>query len=156
MAVFGTTEIKDVGFQEPPYTVSRELIEQFRQATPSELKGIIEDLFETITLFDNHAVAATYKQHGGEHFEVTVSVASHKFRVDELGVEKEVPIDDPIDIGILDKDGHYLYLKKHGIDTSESEIVVQVDGRPAKAGIDPLNILVDRKPKDNVIPVKAE
>ena len=93
MAVFGTTEIKDVGFQEPPYTVSRELIEQFRQATPSELKGIIEDLFETITLFDNHAVAATYKQHGGEHFEVTVSVASHKFRVDELGVEKEVPID---------------------------------------------------------------
>ena len=44
--------IKDVGFQEPPYTVSRELIEHFRQATPSELQGIIEDLFETITLFD--------------------------------------------------------------------------------------------------------
>ena len=148
--------IRDVGFQEPPYTVSRELIEHFRQATPSELKGIIEDLFETITLFDNHAVAATYKQHDVGNFEVRVKVASHKYRADELGVENEIPIDDHIDIGVLDEDGNYLYLQKHRIDTSESEIIIQVDGRPAKAGIDPLNKLVDRKPRDNVISVNAD
>ena len=40
-------------------------------------------------------------------------------------------------------------------DFDAGEIVLQVDGLPAKAGIDPLNILVDRKPKDNVISVKA-
>jgi ABC-2 type transport system permease protein len=147
--------IKDVGFQEPPYTVSRELIKHFRRATPSELKGIIEDLFETITLFDNHTVATTYKQRDDGKFDVRIKVASRKFRADELGVEIVVPIDDQIDIGVLDKDGNYLYLEKHKIDTSESEIIVQVDVRPAKAGIDPLNILVDRKPKDNVISVKA-
>ena len=147
--------IKDVGFQEPPYTVSRELIEHFRQATPSELESIIEDLFETITLFNNRAVAATYKQIGEGNFEVCLKVASHKYRADELGVENEVPIDDHIDIGVLDKDGNYLYLQKHRLETSESEIIIQVDGRPAKAGIDPLNKLVDRKPKDNVISVRA-
>ena len=147
--------IKEVGFQEPPYTVSRELIGHFRQATPNDLKGIIEDLFETITLFDNRAISATYEQHDEGKFEVRLTVASHKFRADELGIENEVPVDDQIDVGILDEDGNYLYLEKHKIDASESEIIVRVDGTPAKAGIDPLNILVDRKPKDNVIAVKA-
>jgi hypothetical protein len=31
-----------------------------------------------------------------------------------------------------------------------------VDGRPARAGIDPDNKLIDRKPTDNMVPVDTQ
>jgi hypothetical protein len=55
---------------------------------------------------------------------------------------------------VLDEEGEYVYLKKHRIEGSECEIVVPISNVPAKAGIDPLNKLVDRKPADNVIKVE--
>ena len=145
--------IQEVGFQEPPYTVSRELIEHFRRATPPELAGIIDDLFESITLFDNRAVSATYRQLGEGKAEVRLKVAARKIKANELGRENEVPVDDQIDIGVLDENGEYLYLQKHRIDAAESEITIEVEGTPSRAGIDPLNKLVDRKPKDNLVTV---
>jgi len=36
------------------------------------------------------------------------------------------------------------------------DFTLTVEGRPAKAGIDPLNKLIDRKPEDNVIKVEPE
>jgi hypothetical protein len=40
---------------------------------------------------------------------------------------------------------------KHKIEQHETEFTILVDRLPAKAGIDPWNKLVDRKPDDNVI-----
>ena len=54
--------LRSVAYQDPPYTNSLELIEQIRRVTPPELLYLIEDLFETITLYDNRAVAATYRK----------------------------------------------------------------------------------------------
>ena len=54
--------IKKVAFQEPPYTISRELLAEFRAVTPPEYQYLIEDLFETITLFENRAVSATLQE----------------------------------------------------------------------------------------------
>jgi aminopeptidase N len=146
--------LKAAAFQQPPYCVSRELIEHFRQVTPADLAYIIEDLFETITIYDNRTKLATYEKQSDGKYAVHIHVAARKYRADELGEEKEIPINDYIDIGVLDDDGNYLYLQKHKIGSRESEIVVEVDGRPAKAGIDPINKLVDRQPKDNVVSVK--
>ena len=68
-------------------------------------------------------------------------------------MEHEKPINDLIDVGALDAGGDYLYLAKHRISEDESDIMVSVPALPAKAGIDPLNKLVDRKPNDNLTPV---
>ena len=48
----------------------------------------------------------------------------------------------------------FLYLKKHRIKSGESTLVIEVDGKAAKAGIDPVVKLIDRRPDDNVIAVK--
>ena len=145
--------LERVAFQEPPYTTSLQLLEHIRKVTPADYQYVLKDMFETITLFDNRTVSASFAETGTGEYEVHLQVASKKFRANELGVEKEIAVNDLIDIGVLDKDGNFLYLKKHRIQGSEFDIVVSVPQIPAKAGIDPLNKLIDRKPGDNVIGV---
>ena len=146
--------VRDKGFQEPPYTISRDLIEQFRKVTPPDLQYLIEDLFESITLYDNRAVSATYRKLDGGDYEVTIEVTSKKFRADQQGAETETTLQDQIDIGVLNANGDYMFLEKRLIDSEENRFVVTLDKMPAKAGIDPLNKLIDRQPDNNVVPVK--
>ena len=89
----------------------------------------------------------------GEH-EVTVRVAVKKLRADELGVETEVPVDDEMDIGVLGKDGTPLLLERRRLRTGQTTVTVRVKGEPSRAGVDPLNKLIDRKPDDNVTDVE--
>ena len=57
-------------------------------------------------------------------------------------------------MGVLDAQGNYLYLQKHKIEKERTELTLVVDKLPAKAGIDPLNKLIDRDPEDNVVKVE--
>jgi ABC-2 type transport system permease protein len=145
--------VQAVAYQDPPYTNSVELIDRLRKIVPQQYSYIIHDMFETITLYENRALSATYKQTSDGKFEVRLKVAAKKIRAGELGEEKEVPLADWIDIGVLDKDGKPLYMVKHKIERNETEFTIPVDRLPAKAGIDPWNKLVDRKPDDNVVAV---
>jgi len=145
--------VQAVAFQNPPYTISTELIDRLRKVVPPQYVYIIPDMFESITLYENRAIAATYRPISGGKYEVKLKVESRKVKSGELGEEKEVPLADWIDIGVLDSKGKPLYMEKHKIERRETEFTIIVDGVPAKAGIDPWNKLVDRKPDDNVIAV---
>ncbi|HML17671.1 MAG TPA: M1 family aminopeptidase [Bryobacteraceae bacterium] len=145
--------VQAVAFQNPPYTISTELIDRLRKIVPPQYAYIIPDMFESITLYENRAIAATYRPISGGKYEVKLKVESRKVKSGELGEEKEVPLADWIDIGVLDSKGKPLYMEKHKIERRETEFTIIVDGVPAKAGIDPWNKLVDRKPDDNVIAV---
>ena len=145
--------IKDVGFQDPPYTNSIELLKYIKDVTPAKYSYIIEDMFETITLHDNKAVSAKARTlESGQH-EVTLFIKSRKLCSDGFGNESEIPINDWIDIGVLGKDGKELYLKKHKIRAPEVELRIKVDDEPEKAGIDIYNKLIDRHPEDNTVPI---
>ena len=150
--------IKQVGFQEPPYTTSRELVEILREATPPEYRYVIEDMLETITLYDNKVVSATATPAGEGKTKVVFTVTAKKLRADELGDETEVPIADSIDVGVFAAPGpgeHELgaplLLEKRRITGPETTIEVEVAGAPARVGIDPYNKLIDRSPRDNTM-----
>ena len=71
-------------------------------------------------------------------------------------------MDDTVDVGVFaaggeddDKDGVPLLVEKQHITSGQHEIVLVVDREPARAGIDPYNKLIDRKPSDNVVRVHA-
>ena len=147
------TYIKKVAYQEPPYTISRELIAEFRAVTPPEFQYFITDLFETITLWENRAISATSKEKPGGKYEVTLKVSAKKLRADENGKQAEVPMDDLVDIGVVGANDEPLYLKKHRIKGGETTLTLEVAGKPAKAGIDPVVKLIDRRPDDNSIGV---
>jgi len=145
--------VQAVAYQNPPYTNSVELIDRIRKIVPPEFAYIIPDMFESITLYENRALSATYKQRPDGKYEVNLKVAAKKIQASELGDEKDLPLSDWIDIGVLDSDGKALYMTRHKIEKPETEFTIVVDRVPAKAGIDPWNKLVDRKPDDNVVAV---
>ena len=148
--------IRKVGFQEPPYTISRELLAEFRAVTPPEHQPMIADLFETITLWENRAISATAKPLGGERYAVTVKVAAKKLRSDDSGQQVEVPMNDWIDIGVQDAAGKMLALRKEWVKSGESTYTLEVQGVPAKAGIDPVVKRIDRRSDDNTVAVAIE
>jgi hypothetical protein len=113
----------------------------------------MEDLFKTITLYDNRAVAADYVQLPDGKYEVHLTLESKKFRADGRGAEHPIPVNDWIDVGVIGADGKYLYLQKHKIEQEKTELTIVVDKPPAQAGIDPVDKLIDRNPEDNVTAV---
>jgi ABC-type transport system involved in multi-copper enzyme maturation permease subunit len=146
--------LKAYAFKGPPYPTSLDLESYFRKVTPPEYQYLFDDMFQNITLYDDRAVSADYTKQADGKYKVYLTVEARKFHADGRGQEHAVPVNDLIDIGVLNADGKYLYLQKHKIDQEETNITLTVDSIPAKAGIDPVDKLIDRNPDDNVIPVK--
>jgi ABC-type transport system involved in multi-copper enzyme maturation permease subunit len=136
------------------YPTSRDLLKYLKEQTPDSLKYIIEDMFETITLFENKTEKVEYVQKSEEEYEVTLSISAEKIRADSLGNERNIDIKDWIDIGVYTKgkDGKekLVYLQKHKITQKQQTFTFTVPEKPYKAGIDPLNKLIDKHPEDNV------
>ena len=85
-----------------------------------------------------------------------IKVSSKKLRADGLGAEKEIQIDDLVDIGVFSGWWKYektLFLARRRITQPETEFELTVNERPTSAGIDPYNKLIDRNPDDNVVTV---
>ena len=146
--------IQESAYKGPPYPNANAFLKHIRAVTPPHLQYAIDDMFENIILFDNRTTKATYKELPSGKFEVTMKITAKKRRADKLGKEEDVAIADWIDIGVLDEKGVPIFLEKRKIEKEENDITVIVDRKPAKAGIDPLNKLIDRRPKDNAIAVE--
>jgi ABC-type transport system involved in multi-copper enzyme maturation permease subunit len=140
-------------FKGPPYPSSSELVADIRAVAPPEMQYLADDLFERIVIYDNHAVSASAKPLAGGKYEVSVKVIAKKRVADELGKERDVALADLIDVGVLDAKGEPIVLERRRIDREQSTFTFTVDRKPAKAGIDPLNKLIDRKPDDNTVAV---
>lgn len=140
------------------YPTSADLLAEFRAVTPDSLQSVIIDLFETMTLFENKADNVTVKPAGKAGprgaFEVSVTVSSAKFRADSLGNETPTKLNDLIYIGVYGKgktdQDKLLFYQKYRLTKPKQTFTVRVNEKPTRAGIDPLNILVDRNSGDNV------
>jgi ABC-2 type transport system permease protein len=136
------------------YPTSTDLIGYLRTATPDSLKYLIKDMFETITLYENKVEKAEYVANKDKTFEVTLTLNSEKFRADSSGNQAPIKLNEWIDVGVYGKDAKgedkLLYLKKHYFTKKDNILKIKVKEEPTKAGIDPINILIDRHSSDNV------
>lgn len=148
--------IKAYAFKGPPYPISTDFIGYLQKVTPPDFQYLYDDLFENITIYNSRAKSATYTKLEDGKYRVHLSVEFHKDRSDGHGQEHAVPIHDWVDIGVLDKDGKYLYLQKQKFDRSDADFDLVVDQLPAQAGIDPLNKLIDLRPNDNLVRVTKQ
>jgi len=142
--------------QDEPYPDTRQFVAALRAETPPEYQYYITDAFENIVLYDNKALTATYVQTPDKKYKVTLTVQAKKFKSDGSGNETPMPLADYIDIGVFSgKKDHEkaLYLKKEKITQEKNTFEIIVDELPTRAGIDPINKLIDRIPDDNTIDV---
>ncbi|HXE79362.1 MAG TPA: M1 family aminopeptidase [Vicinamibacterales bacterium] len=152
--------VESVRGQTGPYTVSRDLLAFVREVTPPEKQRFVDDLFESITLFDIRAREAVARRLPDGRYEVRIRGEARKLRADGEGNEQEVVIDDWVDVAVLggDEEGRerVLYREKRRLTAPTVDVALVVDGEPRRAGLDPLNILVDRRPGDNVTAVSVQ
>lgn len=135
----------------PPYATAKDLLDAFREETPPEYLYLLDDLFETITLYDNRVVTATMKQSADGAWNVSLKVIAKKLRSDDKGNQTELDFEDLVDVGALDEKGAALHVEKRKVKKGESVIELTTKAKPAKVGIDPLNKLIDRDSDDNVM-----
>ena len=145
--------LKQHGHASGPYPSVDVLVNALRKVTPPEMAYLIDDLFETIVLYENHGVSASARKLADGRYEVNFTVSAAKVRATDQGEEKDTPLKDWIDVGVDDKDGNALARERKLIERKENSYTLIVNGRPAKAGIDPDNKLIDRKPDDNMVTV---
>ncbi|HTJ05735.1 MAG TPA: ABC transporter permease [Caldimonas sp.] len=141
-------------FVGPPYARSVDLLAEFRRVTPKQLQPLIDDLFETITLYDVRAVSAAAKKQADGSDAIELVVSARKIRADGGGNETEVPFDGEVDLGALDAHGNVVAIEKRRVQSGENRITLAVaKGGAVRAGIDPLGKLIDRDDKDNLVAV---
>ena len=142
----------------PPYPTSRDLYAELRAVTPDSLQYLLTDLFETVTLWDVGTTRAVVEPTGTGAYRVTLDVTAKKLRADSIGKETEVPMNDLVEVGVFargggGRGGAPLYLKRQRIHSGQQTISVIVSREPARAGIDPYHVLIDRRREDNVVDV---
>jgi aminopeptidase N len=140
-------------FRGPPYPTVTTLVEKLRAIAPPDKAYLIDDLFESIVLYGNHADSAAARRRPDGKYEVTIRATAGKVRAGELGEERDVPLKDWIEFGVDDENGNPLARERRLVERRAQTVTLVVDGLPARAGIDPDNKLIDRKPTDNMLPV---
>ena len=165
--------VKKVAFQDPPYTTSIDLVNHVNEVTPDSLNYLIEDMFETITLYQNRIVSTESKKLDNGKYQVDIEFNVSKYRNDEKGKiyygdrkidsisyktdemrkpEYSVYLSDYIDLGIFgekDEKETEIYLEKHKINSINNKVTIVVDEEPKEVGIDPYNKLIDTNSEDN-------
>ena len=74
----------------------------------------------------------------------------------DANLESAASLHDLMTFGVFGTEGQVLALEKHWVDSEEGELRFVVEGKPARAGIDPHYFLIDKHTHDNVIPVTLE
>ena len=172
-AVF-TSYLSQHAYHGPPLPHSLGLRDAIAEIVPDSLSYLLQDCFETITLYDNKVVETDWEQLADSSYVLQLRVQAGKFRsdghgnrlysdnnVDSLSIELEegkvqysLPLQDYIEIGVFgerEQDGEQLpiYLQRHKLSSMDTVFSIHLDQRPVEAGIDPYHKLIDIQPEDN-------
>jgi hypothetical protein len=150
--------LEEYRYKGPPYPTSLDFLRYLEPEVPDSLQYLITDWFKEITLYDNRLKEATYIALANGKYEVNLLVESKKIKADSLGNETFVAINDWIDIGLFAdaEEEELMFQQRVEINQEEMSFTFVVDSIPAKAGIDPRHLLIDRVFKDNIRSVKEK
>jgi ABC-type transport system involved in multi-copper enzyme maturation permease subunit len=144
---------------EPPQPLSTDLYSELVAVTPDSLRSFLSDLFERNTYWEVSTKSVTADSIGNGKWRVTLEVLARKVIVDKQGAEKEIPMNDLVEIGVYSVGGTTtrgieLHRALHRIKTGTQRVTVIVDKKPIRAGIDPRYLLIDDEPENNILEIQ--
>jgi len=140
-------------FKGPPYPNALDFYSYIKAETPDSLKNMVDDLFLRITVFSNSCKTAKATLTKDKKYLVSVDLDLQKFYADSIGNEKQTLLNDWIDVGAVDEKDNLLFSTKVKINKNKMSYQFVMDKKPYKAGIDPLNQLIDKDGEDNLMKV---
>lgn len=144
---------RDYAYRGNPFPLSTDVLPYFRNAMPEDKLFMIEDLFETITLYENKLLEATQSYDEQKKIYITkVKLSTAKFRADGLGNEKSIPLSESLDIALYDDEETKELAKARVYVTSGEESVYLVSKeKPGKVILDPFFKKIDKDRTNNII-----
>lgn len=140
--------LEEFQFKTSPYPTSLNLVALLKKEVPDSLSYLIEDMFATVTFYDNSVVKAESKEIEDDEFLITVSLDIQKKRTAD---DENLPLKDYVEVGMYDANGNEIYLQKHKIMESNTSLEVRLDVAPAEVVIDPNLLLIDMDLADNTM-----
>ncbi|HYG02732.1 MAG TPA: M1 family aminopeptidase [Chryseosolibacter sp.] len=131
-----------------------DLYKEIEAITPDSLNYLLQDLFKENTYWRLKTKQFVAAQAQAGRWEVTLRVQAQKIVVDNTGNEKEVPMNDWLEIGLYEegKGQHEpMYLQMHRIRSGEQTIKLTLPKKPERGGIDPNNLMIDLRRDDNMM-----
>ena len=138
----------EVAARRPPLGTSLDLLRRLREAAPADEQAAITDLLERVTTYDARVVSASAAPHG-TGFRVTARVALRKLQLQPSGLEQEVASGELVEIALLDATGVRLRRGRLFVAGPSTEIMLDVDRRPASVLLDPDGLLLEPVREDN-------
>jgi ABC-type transport system involved in multi-copper enzyme maturation permease subunit len=138
----------------PWLATSADLYRELQAVTPDSYRYLLRDLFEKNTFWELATQRAAAKQIPAGGWAVTLDVRARKVAIDEAGIETEEPMDDWIEAGVFGKGKPRVEMRR--IHSGEQTITIVAPGKPARAGIDPDNLLIDLDTENNMKDVTVE
>lgn len=153
----------DKGYQQAPYTTSRELLAYIRAEAPQDKQALITDLFEKIVFYDNRVTEAKAHKRADGQWDVTMTLHLAKMEADGKGKETPRVYDEPVEIAVFarakgakERDERVLFSDKRVLQGSDPVLTVTVKEQPFDVGVDPYNKMIDRVSRDNRKEVTVE
>ena len=148
-------------YKSSPYADIGTFVKMIKDDTPDDLVYLVDDTFSKITLYENKAKNASAILNDDGSYDVTFTVEAKKVYSDSTGVQTKAKLNDWLEIGILGEDelsgGKIeipILLEKVFITDSITTFTYNVNQKPLKAGIDPMNKFIDRVIDDNIVRVE--
>lgn len=144
---------------EAPLATTLDLFRELQSVTPDSLQYLLHDLFQVNTYWELEAENVTAKKTTAGDWEITLALNARKVVTDSAGVERDVPMNDWIELGAIGSKkngelGETLYRRKHRVHSGKQVFTFRVSQKPARAGIDPWHLMLDLQREDNSLEVK--
>lgn len=140
-----------------------EFLDELYKVTPQEYHALVDEWMKKIVRYDISIGASSYKRLDTGMYEVTMEVKAKRFMTLEDGSEKEIAIQEPLQIGLFKKHPKNLgtndtpiYLESHVIKDATTQLKIQVETLPTMIAIDPFLTRVDRIYSDNIKELEKE
>ncbi len=140
--------------QTAPFPAADDFIKELLRAAPEGEQETVREMLEEIILYDNRALSAEAEEIGGGKYKVALRIEASKNRCDEKGNETPAPFRNEVEFAVFGERGEILFRGRRPVEAGPGVLEFIVDRVPARAGIDPFYLLVDRNPEDNMVAVR--
>ncbi len=134
-----------------------EFLDELYKITPEKHHTLIDEWMKQIVRYDLSIGNSSYKRLDNGTYEITMEVKAKRYRTIANGEEKEIVINEPIQIGLfkkhpkdLGKNDTPIYLEQHNLKDSSTILRIQVDVLPDVISVDPFLTRPDRVVSDNL------
>ncbi|MFP2995285.1 M1 family aminopeptidase [Spongiivirga sp. MCCC 1A20706] len=138
-----------------------EFLEELYKLTSEKYHPLVNDWMKRIIRYDLSIISSTHEKLEDGTFDITIKVQAKRYKTLKNGQEREIDINEPIQIGLFNKHPKNLakkdipiYLNQHLIKENISTVKINVESLPNFISVDPFLTRIDRIYSDNTIVLK--